>query len=79
MRRDPAARAVHGPPRTRVQSSLIAAAEPDARDLVARLSSLATPEDVARAAADQIVAALNGGARTFVLAAVTPETLLRVS
>ncbi len=29
---------------------------------------LATPEDVARAAADQIVAALNGGARTLVLA-----------
>jgi len=29
---------------------------------------LATPEDVARAAADQIAAALNGGARTLVLA-----------
>ena len=29
---------------------------------------LATPEDVARAAADQIVAALDGGARTLVLA-----------
>ena len=29
---------------------------------------LATPEDVARAAADQIVAALNGGAHTLVLA-----------
>jgi 6-phosphogluconolactonase len=29
---------------------------------------LATPEDVARAAAGRIVAALNGGARTFVLA-----------
>ena len=29
---------------------------------------LATPEDVARAAADQIVAALNGAARTLVLA-----------
>jgi 6-phosphogluconolactonase len=29
---------------------------------------LATPEDVARAAADQIVAALSGGARTLVLA-----------
>jgi 6-phosphogluconolactonase len=29
---------------------------------------LATPEDVARAAVDQIVAGLNGGARTLVLA-----------
>jgi 6-phosphogluconolactonase len=35
---------------------------------VTEFQVLATPEDVARAAADQIVAGLNGGARTLVLA-----------
>ncbi|HET7467638.1 MAG TPA: 6-phosphogluconolactonase [Candidatus Dormibacteraeota bacterium] len=35
---------------------------------MAEFRVLATPEDVARAAADQIVDALDGGARTFVLA-----------